>query len=272
MGWLEGKVALVTGGGSGIGLGVVEAFVREGARVTVLERVSERIRSLKEKLGQQGLAVEGDATRLEDNERAVSETASTFGRLDILVANAGIFDGFISLVDVPKEKLSEAFDELFAVNVKSYMLSAKAALPELLKTEGSIVFTVSNAGFYPAGGGFFYTSSKFAVRGLVTELAYQLAPKIRVNGVAPGGTITNIRGLKALGQDQASPFGGAGAEEIKEFIRKTNPLGVLPTPEDHAWAYVYLASKERSRVVTGTIIHTDGGLGMRGWTKVGGME
>jgi NAD(P)-dependent dehydrogenase (short-subunit alcohol dehydrogenase family) len=238
----------------------------------VLERVPDRVQDLARSLNDQGLAIQGDAASLADNERAVAAVASTFGRLDILVANAGIFDGFMSLVDFPKEKLSQAFDELFSVNVKSHLLSAKAALPELLKTEGTIIFTVSNAGFYPAGGGILYTSSKFAVRGLVIELAYQLAPKIRVNGVAPGGTITNIRGLKALDQDQTSAYSSAPIDQVKAFIQKTNPLGVLPTPEDHAWAYVYLASKEQSRVVTGTIIHTDGGLGMRGWTKVAGLD
>jgi NAD(P)-dependent dehydrogenase (short-subunit alcohol dehydrogenase family) len=249
----------------------VEAFVREGAKVGVLERVPDRVQDLAKRLAEKGLAVQGDTTSLEDNEKAVAEVVSTFGQLDILVANAGIFDGFMSLVDFPKEKLSEAFDELFSVNVKSHLLSAKASVPELLKTEGVIIFTVSNAGFYPAGGGVLYTSSKFAVRGLVIELAYQLAPKIRVNGVAPGGTITDIRGLKAVAQDQVSAFSMVSPEEMKAFIQKTNPLGVLPTPEDHAWAYVYLASKEQARVVTGTIIHTDGGLGMRGWTKVAGM-
>jgi 2,3-dihydroxy-2,3-dihydrophenylpropionate dehydrogenase len=267
MGWLEGNVALITGGGSGIGRGVVEAFLQQGARVGVLERNAERVRDLQQ-LGPQILPVLGDATSLQDNERAVSETVRAFGRLDILVCCVGIWDYFTSLQDLPKEKLSESFDELFAINVKSYLLSAKAALPELLKSEGNIIFTISNAGFYPAGGGPLYTASKFAVRGLVLQLADELAPKIRVNGVAPGGTVTDLRGVSALRQDHLSL---SSIPNIEDLIRTTNPLQVVCRPEDHAWAYVYLASKERARTVTGTILHTDGGLGVRGLTKVAGL-
>ncbi|GBC77554.1 Cis-2,3-dihydrobiphenyl-2,3-diol dehydrogenase [bacterium HR08] len=267
MGWLENKVALVTGGGSGIGRGVVEAFRHEGARVGVLERNADKVRDLQQ-LGPEVLPIWGDATSLADNERAVSETVRAFGRLDILVCCVGIFDYFTSLRDLPGEKLSESFDELFAVNVKSYLLSAKAALPELLKSEGNIIFTISNAGFYPAGGGPLYTASKFAVRGLVLQLAYELAPKIRVNGVAPGGTPTDLRGLRALEQENLAL---SSIPNLEELIRTTNPLQVVCQPEDHAWAYVYLASNERARTVTGTILHSDGGLGVRGLTKVAGL-
>lgn len=267
MGWLENKVALVTGGGSGIGRGVVEAFRHEGARVGVLERSADKVRDLQ-RLGPEVLPILGDATSLEDNERAVSETIRAFGRLDILVCCVGVFDYFTSLRDLPKEKLGESFDELFAVNVKSYLLSAKAALPELLKSEGNIIFTISNAGFYPAGGGPLYTASKFAVRGLVLQLAYELAPKIRVNGVAPGGTPTDLRGLRALEQENLSL---SSVPNLEELIRTTNPLQIVCRPEDHAWAYVYLASNERARTVTGTILHSDGGLGVRGLTKVAGL-
>ena len=267
MGLLDGQVALVIGGGSGIGRGVVETFIRERARVGVLELVSEKVKDLK-KLGAAVLPVQGDATRFEDNEKAVAATVQTFGKLNVLVVCVGIFDYFVALPDFPTEKLSEAFDELFAVNVKSYLFAAKAAFPELLKTEGNIIFTISNAGFYPAGGGPLYTASKFAVRGLVIELAYELAPKIRVNGVAPGGTLTDLRGIKALQQEGLAL---SSVPNLEDLIRTTNPLQVVGTAEDHAGAYVYLASKERARTVTGTIIHSDGGLGVRGLTKVAGL-
>lgn len=268
MAWLDGKVVLVTGGGSGIGRGVVEAFIGEGARVGVLDLSGEKVDDLKTKLGDAVCAIQGDATLIEDNERAVAETVRAFGKLDVLVTCVGIFDYFVSLLDLPKEKLSRAFDELFSINVKSYLLSIKAALPELLKTEGNIILTLSNAAFYPAGGGPLYTASKFAARGLVAQLAYELAPKIRVNGVAPGGTVTDLRGLKALDQGGMAL---SSVPRIEELIRTTNPLQVVGKPEDHAWAYLYLASPERTRTVTGTIIHSDGGLGVRGLTKVGGL-
>lgn len=267
MGWLDDKVTLVIGGGSGIGRAVVETFVQEGAKAGVLEISPEKVADLR-KLGPPVKAIQGDATLLEDNERAVEETVAAFGDLDVLVLCVGVWDYFADLPGFPKDKLGAAFDELFSINVKSHLLSTKAALPELLKTEGSIVFTLSNSAFYSAGGGPLYVASKFAVRGLVTELAYELAPKIRVNGVAPGGTVTNLAGLRTLGQENLRMSDLTGVEER---ISSSNPLQVANKPEDHAWAYVYLASKERTRSVTGTIIHSDGGLGVRGSKKVAGL-
>ena len=147
------------------------------------------------------MVVQGDVTQLEDNEEAVAETVRAFGKLDTFIGNAGIFDFFTNLPNLPKDKLDQTFDQVFGVNVKGPLYGAKAALPELLKTQENIIFTVSNAAFYPAGGGPLYTTSKHAVLGFVRELAYELAPKIRVNGVAPGGTLTNLSGPTALGQD-----------------------------------------------------------------------
>lgn len=268
MGWLEGEVALVTGGGSGIGRGVVETFVAEGADVGVLEISPKKVDDLRRSLGPAVRAIEGDAVSLEDNERAVEETIEAFGKIDVLICCVGLWDYFTSLLDLPKERLSEAFDELYDVNVKSYLLTLKAAVPYLLESEGNVVLTVSNAGFYPAGGGPLYTSSKFAVRGLVSQLAYELAPKVRVNGVAPGGTVTQLRGPKALGQDMMAL---EDVPDVEELMRTTNPLQVVATPRDHSWAYTYLGSRARTAAVTGTIIHSDGGLGSRGLTKVGGL-
>jgi len=253
MGWLEGKVALVTGGGSGIGASVVERFVEEGARVGVLERVPERAQHLKESLGSAVVAVQGDVTRLVDNERAVQETVRAFNRLDIFVGNAGIFDRFISLADLDKDRLSDAFDELFDVNVKGYILGAKAVLPELMRTEGCMIFTASIAGFLPGGGGPLYTASKHAVVGLIRQLACELAPKVRVNGVAPGGTLTDLRGVAAMGQSGESYFA-----LHPEIVARLKP------PRAHAGAYVFLASSKNSEATTGAIIHSDGGAIVRG--------
>lgn len=269
LGWLEGKAALITGGGSGIGKGVVETFVEEGASVTVLEINASKVEDLSREFGGKVVAIKGDATKLEDNVRAATEAVSTFGKLDILVCCPALFDSFTSLVDLPAAKISSAFDEIFSVNVKSYILSTKASLKELLNSGGgSIIYTVSNAGFYPAGGGPLYTATKFAVRGLVLQMAYELAPKVRVNGVAPGGTVTDLRGLAALGEHNKSVSDSPGLAEV---IKSTGPLQIVPDPRDHAWAYVYLASDNRSRAVTGTIIHSDCGLGVRGLTKLAGM-
>jgi NAD(P)-dependent dehydrogenase (short-subunit alcohol dehydrogenase family) len=262
MGWLEGQVALVTGGGAGIGRGIVARFITEGARVGVLERVPERIEQLHAAFGEYVLPVQGDVTRLEDNKRAVEHTVSAFGQLDIFVGNAGLFDRYISLIDLPEEKLGEAFDEQFAVNVKGCLLGAKAALPELLKTGGCMVFTASVAGFNSGGGGVLYTASKHAVVGVIRQLAVELAPKVRVNGVAPGGVQTDLRGLAALGQHEQSHWATPGID-WEEQLRARSPLQLAIRPHDLASAYVFLASRENACAMTGVIIQVDAGSSLR---------
>ena len=116
----------------------------------------------------------------------------------------------MSLVDIPNERLNDAFDEQFAVNVKGPFFGAKATIPHLMESEGCMVFTASGAGFQSAGGGSLYTATKHAVVGLIRQLAVELAPQIRVNGVAPGGTMTDLRGLESLGQHQESSFARPG--------------------------------------------------------------
>src|SRR5436190_4321020 len=118
MGWVDGQVALVTGGGSGIGRAVVARFVEEGARVAVMERVATRAAELQAEFGDAVVGIAGDVSRLADNRRAVAETVRAFGRLDVLVGNAGIFDVYASIEEMPEEQLSRAYDELFGVNVK----------------------------------------------------------------------------------------------------------------------------------------------------------
>lgn len=255
MGWLEDTTALVTGGGSGIGRAVVERYVEEGANVGVLEIDPARVDALDEAFPERVHAVQGDVSEFADNERAVAETVDAFGGLDVFVGNAGIFDNNVGLVDLDPDEMEAAMDELFHVNVLGYMLGAKAALPELLETEGCMVFTGSYSSFYPATGGILYTPSKHAIAGIVRQLAYELAPKIRVNGVAPGYSPTNLSGADALGQGE-SP---ADPEEIDERY----PLRI-PQAEEYAGYYVLLASEENSRASTGTIIEADSGLSIRG--------
>src|SRR5262245_40600618 len=239
MGWLEGQVALVTGGGSGIGQAIATRFVQEGARVGIMDRVAGRIEKLQAKFGKSVVAIGGDVVRLDDNKRAVAQTVDAFGRLDIFVGNAGVFDRAVPLADLPDDQLSAACDELFGVNVKGCLFGAKAALPELRKTHGCMVFTASVAGLNSGGGGVIYTASKHAVVGVIRQLAMELGPGIRVNGVAPGGTRTDLRGLAVLGQDDRSHFGDPGVEDR---VRANKPLHMMLQPAALAGAYVFLDS------------------------------
>jgi phthalate 3,4-cis-dihydrodiol dehydrogenase len=259
MGWLEGKRALVVGAGSGIGRAVASAFQAEGAQVAVQEL---------DKIKAERLAVElpafpishGDATKLSDARAAVNAAAEAFGGLDVLVNCVGIFDFYRGLADIPADQLDAAFDEMFAVNVKSQLVAVQAALPELRKARGSIVLTVSTSGFYPGRGGILYVASKFAVRGCVIALAHELAPDVRVNGVAPGGTLgTELTGPRSMGLDAQVLGTTAGREED---LRRRTPLQVALSGEDHAGSYVFLAS-DRARGITGTVVHSDGGAGIR---------
>jgi NAD(P)-dependent dehydrogenase (short-subunit alcohol dehydrogenase family) len=161
-----------------------------------------------------------------------------------------------SFTDLSDGKLNEAYDELFGVNVKGCLFGAKAALTELRKTGGSMIFTASIAGPNSGGGGVLYTASKHAVVGMIRQLAAELGPDIRVNGVAPGGTITDLRGLVSLGEDGRSQFANPG---LAERIASGNPLRTALVPDDLAGAYVFLASRRDARGITGSIITVDAG-------------
>ncbi|MBB3862889.1 cis-2,3-dihydrobiphenyl-2,3-diol dehydrogenase [Novosphingobium hassiacum] len=269
MNWLDDRVALITGGGSGLGSALVERFLREGARVTVLERSEDNAATLKGEFGKEVEIVMGDVTRYEDNLKAVARAVDRFGKIDTFIANAGVFDFFKSLISFPGEEISSAFDELFAINVKGGLLGARAAVPELLKTRGNIIFTVSNAGFYAGGGGPLYTASKHALVGVIRQLAHELAPKIRVNGVAPGAMQTGLSGLHADGSSGRSLKDSFG---FSERVVSSTPLRLCSTPEQNCAPYVLLASNENSSPITGTIINTDGGLGVRGLATVCGGD
>jgi NAD(P)-dependent dehydrogenase (short-subunit alcohol dehydrogenase family) len=258
-GWLDGRRALVVGAGSGIGRAVVDAFLAEGARVAVLERDAAKCTAISEELPQVPVVV-GDATTRAANEKAVASTVGAFGGLDVLVNCVGVFDFYKGLSELDADVLDKAFDEMYSVNVKSHLHSVKAALPALRESRGSIVLTESTSAYYPGRGGVLYVSSKFAVRGLVTTLAYELAPDIRVNGVAPGGTLnTDLRGLDSLGLNARRLD---DTPDRAADLASRNPLGVALSGEDHAWSYVFLASN-RSRGITGGVVHPDGGIGAK---------
>lgn len=261
MGWLDNEVALITGGGSGLGLALVERFLEEGARVAVLERSADKVAALRERFGTDAVAaVQGDVTSYADNERAVAAAVETFGKLDTFVGNAAIWDHAASLVELSPGQLDSGFDELFAINVKGYLLGAKAASRALLASAGSMIFTLSNSAFYPGGGGPLYTASKHAAVGLIRQLAYELAPKVRVNGVGPCGMASDLRGPVSLGQQDRRIMDSRTPEAIANIL----PLQFFPQPADFTGPYVLLASRANNRTLSGVTIQADAGLGIRG--------
>lgn len=258
-GWLDGKHALIVGAGSGIGRAVVDAFLSEGASVGALELDADKCETLSaEHPGV--VVVQGDATDAAANKAAVAAVVSRFGSLDVLVNCVGVFDFYRDLESIDEDQLDEAFDEVFAINVKSHLHSVKAATPALREAGGgSIVLCESTSAYYPGRGGTLYVASKFAVRGLVTTLAYELAPDIRVNGVAPGGTLgTDLGGLATLDLNEHRLDGPDRAASLAA----RNPLGVALDGLDHAWSFVFLAS-DRVRGISGRVVHSDGGMGIK---------
>lgn len=261
---LAGRVALITGAASGIGLALLRRLVGAGARVVALDLSSDGLERISQELGDGVRCVVGDVRSPEDNERAVSTAVEHFGSLDVLIPNAGVFDGNVELDGLDAPTLLSAADEILGINVLGYLLAARAAIPHLRQSHGSIVFTVSNAGFHPgAGGGILYTISKHAVVGLVRQLAFELAPDVRVNGVAPGGTLTGLRIAPTLRGVVGSDRHFADRERSERLIGETNPLRVVAQPEDHVDVYLLLASPS-ARAITGEIVSSDGGLGVRG--------
>ena len=281
VGWLDGDVLLITGGGSGIGRALALRFLEEGAAgVAVIGRSLDKLQGTVEAAEEHAdrvLPLAGDVRSSDDLRRAVAATVEHFGKLDVLVPNAGIWDFNRSLTKTTPEEIEAIYDELFDINVKGYLLACSVAWPELVKTRGCIVMTLSNAAFYSAGGGPVYTAAKHAARGLVTQLAYELAPKVRVNGVAIGGLRTDLRGPAAAGLDYRSIEGGFAKREARgESIAENMWLPLHDAsvdPADSTGAYVLLASRKNAGVITGAIVHADGGIGVRGFaTAAGGDE
>jgi cis-2,3-dihydrobiphenyl-2,3-diol dehydrogenase len=257
---LAEQAVLITGGGSGLGRAIVDRYVAEGAKVAILDRSEERLLLVKADHGDRVITVVGDVRSLADNRRAVDACLDGLGKLDCAVGNAGIWDFGTDLLDLPADKLDQAFDEVFHINVKGYLYLAKAAAPALVEAKGSMIFTISNAGFYPDGGGPLYTASKHAAVGLVRQLAYELAPHVRVNGVAPGGISTDLRGPESLGMAEQS----IAAIDLSATAKERVPIGTLPTAGEYAAAYVFFAAREDNVPATGSILNYDGGFGIRG--------
>ncbi|HTO56656.1 MAG TPA: 3-(cis-5,6-dihydroxycyclohexa-1,3-dien-1-yl)propanoate dehydrogenase [Pseudomonadales bacterium] len=265
---LDGVSAIITGGASGLGRAVAERFIAEGARVVVLDRSEARVAELTAQHRSRLVGVVGDVRDLTAHRRAVDRAVAEFGHLDVLVANAGIWDYGCSLADLPDDRIDAAFDELIGINVKGYLLAAKAAQRALVASRGTMIFTVSNAGFYPDGGGPLYTASKHAVVGLVRQLAFECAPYVRVNGVAPGAISSDLRGPSSLDMANRS----IGDVLKPEMMLGKMPIDRLPTPEDYAAAFVFLAAAKESGQATGSIINIDGGFAARGVARARGGD
>ncbi|GAB3580852.1 SDR family NAD(P)-dependent oxidoreductase [Amycolatopsis endophytica] len=251
---LTGLSILVTGGGSGIGRAATLAYLREGARVTVVERSAAHAETVRADAGSLPLTVvEGDAT----SPAVLAEAVAVAGRVDQLTCCVGVFDHYASIRTMPVADLVAAAQEILRINVVGALVAVRTAWPELHRAHGSVTLTLSESAFHPVGGGVLYGSSKWALRGVVQHLAVDLAPTVRVNGVAPGGTTgTRFSGLNALGGAQSSVDADGGRPAR---IAATTLLGTAAAPEDHVGAFLYLADPAAARVVTGVVINSDGG-------------
>lgn len=255
-GTLDGLHILVTGGGSGIARAAAERYDREGAVVTVLNRSAAGAEAVSEASGGRIQAIVGDATDPHALQGAIRAAADGKGRLQNLTCGVGVFDNYARVSELAAEELMTAAEESWRINVRSTLLAVNLAVPALRAAQGSVTLTLSESAFNPIGGGVLYGSSKWALRGIVDHLAAELAPQIRVNGVAPGGTGgTRFGGLSSLGQELTADQ----VEGRDERIAAHTLLRTTAMPEDHSGAYRFLADPVDARVITGVVIRTDGG-------------
>jgi NAD(P)-dependent dehydrogenase (short-subunit alcohol dehydrogenase family) len=248
---LDGKVAIITGGSGGIGLATARRFIKEGARVLLVDLAREALESAARELGEHVACSVADVSSAEDTQRYVHEAVSRFGGVDIVFANAGI-EGTVRPLT---ETLVEDFDRVLRVNVRGVWLAIKYSVPELIKRGGgSIVVTSSVAGLIGSPGISPYVTSKHAVMGLVKCAALELAPlKIRINSVNPG-PIEN-RMMRSI-ERQANPI---DPESVKSGFLSKVALSRYGTNEEIANVVLFLASDE-SGYCTGTSVVADGGF------------
>ncbi|ATY28013.1 MULTISPECIES: SDR family NAD(P)-dependent oxidoreductase [Bacillus] len=245
MGKFEGKIALVTGGTSGIGLAAAQKFVNEGAYVYITGRRQNELDKAVNQIGKNVTGVQGDISKLEDLDKLYDIIKQEKGKLDILFANAGT-GNFLPLGEITEEQVDRTFD----INVKGTIFTVQKALSLFPDKAGSIIVTGSTAGSIGNPAFSVYGASKAALRALVRNWILDLkGTEIRVNVVSPGAILTPA-------YDEL--FGDA-LEEVMENSRNTVPAGKVGTPEEVANAVSFLASDESS-YLTGVELFVDGGL------------
>ncbi|HXA95477.1 MAG TPA: glucose 1-dehydrogenase [Candidatus Dormibacteraeota bacterium] len=263
MGKLDGKVAVITGGASGIGEATVRLFVDEGCRVVVADVLDERGRRLVDGIGKSAVYVHADVSQETQVRAAVEHAVSHFGRLDCVFNNAGLAGVSGPIAEIPVD----GFDRTIGILLRGVFLGMKHAAP-IMKRQGtgSIVSTASVAGLQAGFGPHVYSAAKAAVIHLTRSVAMELGESgVRVNCICPGGIATPIFG-KALGLDEAAA--DEAAKKMETVLSTHQPIQRAGLPEDIAQAALWLAS-DGSRFVTGHALVVDGGLtGGRMWSVV----
>lgn len=243
---LQGKIAVVTGGNSGIGLATAQEFVREGAKVVIFGRDEQTLAAAQETLGANALAVQGDVTNAADLDRLFDAVKKKHGRVDIVFVNAGVAE--FRPVDVADEA---HYDKVFDVNVKGAFFTVQKAVP-LMGKGGAIVFTTSGANEVGMPGSSVYAATKAALRSFARTLSADLVDRgIRVNAVSPGPIATPIFGRMGLTPEQVEGF---SADMIAQI-----PLKRVGQPIEIAKAVTFLASEDSAYIVGAELV-VDGGL------------
>ena len=243
---LNDKVAVITGGSSGIGLATAQRFIEEGAQVVITGRHQKALDTAVAKLGKRATGIRGDVGNLEDLNRLFAQVREQFGHVDVLFANAGIAPF------VPFEAVTEEhFDSLFNINVRGLFFTVQKALP-LLSKGASVILNASVVAQSGLPKTSVYSATKAAVRSLGRTFAAELSPRgIRVNVVSPGLIETPLVGKFGLSQEETSAFG--------EMIVGQTPLGRTGRPEEIAATVAFLASNDSS-YFTGAELVADGGM------------
>ena len=243
---LDGKVAVVTGGNSGIGLAIAKAFREEGALVAILGRNPESLESASKELGKGSFAVQGDVSKIKDIDHLYAETVRNFGNIDVLVANAGIGEF------IPVDGADEShFDRVVNINFKGAYFTVQRSL-EYLNKGASIILTSSALNQMGWPGTSVYSATKAAVRSLARSFSADLLPKgIRVNTLSPGPIETPIFERLGLPPDELTGF--------KAQVTDQHPMKRFGRPEEMARVAVFLASDDSTYVVGADLV-ADGGM------------